>query len=104
MNETQFRAAVLLENLGEPIRFQIISHLQNGPRTVSELCRLTKRHPATVCQHLAVLRHLNAVRYRNCGRFTFYELKQKRLPQILELAMKCASASSLTPTNPSQNS
>src|SRR5438552_583341 len=99
MKETEFRAAVLLENMGEPIRFQIIRHLQNGPKTVTELGRLTKRHPATVCQHLTKLRHLHAVRYRNRGRFTFYELKQKRLPQILELAMKCAEEMTLLSTS-----
>lgn len=96
MHEIEFRAAVLLENLGEPIRFQIIRHLQNGPKAVSELCRLTKRHPATVCQHLATLRHLHLVRYRNRGRFTFYELKHKRLSQILELAIKCAEETTET--------
>jgi DNA-binding transcriptional ArsR family regulator len=90
MRETEFRAAVLLENLGEPIRFQILRHLEDSPKTVTDLARLTKRQRATVCHHLATLRHLHLVRYRNRGRFTFYELKQKRLRQILELAIKCA--------------
>lgn len=89
MKETEFRAAVLLESIGEPIRFQILRHLQKGAKSVTELCRLTKRHPATVSQHLAVLRHLHLVQYRNRGRFTFYEIKQKRLSQILETAIRC---------------
>ncbi len=94
MKEREYRAAVVLENLGEPTRFQIIRLLHAGPKAVIELSRLTGRDPATVCQHLATLRHLHLVRYRNRGRYTFYELKQKRVPQILELAIKCAEESS----------
>jgi DNA-binding transcriptional ArsR family regulator len=90
MKEQEYRAAVVLENLGEPTRFQILRILDQRPRAVIELARLTGRDPATVCQHLATLRHLHLVRYRNRGRYTFYELKQKRVPQILELAIKCA--------------
>ena len=94
MREREYRAAVVLETLGEPTRFQIIRLLQNGPKAVIELARLTGRDAATVCQHLATLRHLHVVRYRNRGRYTFYELKQKRVPQILELAVKCAEETS----------
>ena len=90
MKEIDFRAAVLLECVGEPIRFQIIRHLQNGSKPVHELARLTKRHQATVCQHLAALRNMQIVRYRNRGSSTFYELKMKRVTRLLDLAVKCA--------------
>jgi len=90
MKEIEYRAGLLLERLGEPIRFQILRHLQSGPKNVSELARLTKRHPATVSEHLAILRDLHVVRYRNRGLFTFYELKLKRTPQIMDLAIQCA--------------
>src|SRR5207247_5859145 len=90
MKEIEYRAAMVLECVGEPVRFQILRHLQDKPRAVIELSRLTKRHQATVCQHLAALRSLHVVRYRNRGKFTFYELKSKRIAQILELAARCA--------------
>jgi len=89
MKEIEYRASALLERLGEPIRFQILRHLQNGPKSVSELARLTKRHPTTVSEHLAILRDLHVVRYRNRGLFAFYELKLKRTPQIMDLAVQC---------------
>ena len=90
IKEIEYRAAMVLECLGEPIRFQIIRHLQDSPRAVIELARLTKRDPTTISQHLALLRSLHLVRYRNRGKFTFYELKQKRAFQMLQLAMQCA--------------
>ena len=48
MKENEYRAAMLLECLGEPVRFQILRHLEDGPKTVSHLARLTHRHPTTV--------------------------------------------------------
>ena len=88
MKETDFRASMLLECLGEPIRFQIIRYLQEAPRTVSELARRTKRHQATISQHLAVLRQLQIVRYRNHGRFAFYEIKLKGVSRLLDMATR----------------
>jgi DNA-binding transcriptional ArsR family regulator len=90
MKEIEFRASALLETMGEPVRFQILRHLRNGPKAVVELARLTKRHPVTVCHHLSVLRATHLVRYRNRGKFTFYELKTSRCSQVLDLAVRCA--------------
>jgi len=90
MKENEYRAAMLLECLGEPVRFQILRHLEDGPKTVSHLARLTHRHPTTVCHHLGVLRALHVVRYRNRGRFTFYELKVPAISDLLRLAIRNA--------------
>ncbi len=87
MKESDFRASMLLECLGEPIRFQIVRHLQHGPKTVSALARFTKRHQATISQHLAILRNMQVVRYRNRGRFAFYELKLKQVVRLLDTAV-----------------
>jgi DNA-binding transcriptional ArsR family regulator len=99
MKEIDFRAAMLLESLGEPVRFQILRHLQDGPKAVVELARLTKRHQVTVCHHLAALRALHVVRYRNRGKFTFYELKLKQVTQILDAAVRCAQQALEMPQN-----
>ena len=90
MKEIEYRAAMVLECLGEPIRFQIIRHLQDSPRGVTELARLTKRHKTTICQHLAVLRNLNIVRYRNSSRLTIYRIKNRDAHALLDLAVRCA--------------
>ena len=90
MKEIEYRAAMLLESLGEPVRFQILRHLENGPKTVSDLAHLTHRQVTTVCHHLAVLRTLHIVRYRNRGRFTWYELKVREVGEILALAVRHA--------------
>ena len=88
MKEIEFRAAMLLECLGEPIRFQILQQLHDGSKTVSQLAKLTHRHPSTVCHHVACMRMLHLVRYRNHGRFTFYELKVRGVIEILRLAIQ----------------
>ncbi len=91
MREIEFRAAMILECLGEPIRFQIIRHLAaEGAKSVSELARVMKRHPTTICHHLAVLRGMQIVRYRNHGRFTFYEVKLKTAKTMTQLAIRAA--------------
>jgi len=90
MKEIEYRASMLLETMGEPIRFQILRHLRNGPKAVAELTRLIKRHRVTICHHLSVLRAMHLIRYRNRGKFTFYELKTNRCSQVLELAIRCA--------------
>ena len=96
MKEIDFRAGMLLECVGEPVRFQIIRHLQNGPKPVHELARLTKRHQATISQHLAILRNMQVVRYRNRGSSTFYEIKLKRVSHLLDLVVKCAQSMVMT--------
>lgn len=90
MKEREYRAAVLLECLGEPTRFQVLRHLEKGPHSVTSLARLTKRHTTTVCRHLAVLRHLNVVRYHNRGVNTFYELKHPEVAGLLRAALALA--------------
>lgn len=59
------------------MRLQILRHLERGPHAASTLVRFIKRHQVTDCHHLAVLRTMYLVRYRNRGRFTCYELKIK---------------------------
>lgn len=90
MKENEYRAAMLLECLGKPVRFQILRHLEKGPLAVSTLARLTKRHQVTVCHHLAILRTMHLVRYRNRGKFTYYELKLKTIPGLLNLSIQDA--------------
>jgi ArsR family transcriptional regulator, lead/cadmium/zinc/bismuth-responsive transcriptional repressor len=97
MKEIEYRAATLLECMGEPVRFQILRHLQNGPKAVCELARLTKRHQTTICHHLSTLRSAHLVRYRNHNQFTFYELKPARATQLIELAVRCAQDIKLMP-------
>jgi len=99
MNEIEFRASMLLETMGEPIRFQILRHLQKGPKAVTELARLTKRHQVTVSHHLSVLRATHLVRYRNRGKFTLYELKTGRCSHVLDLAVRCAEDIMRRPDN-----
>ncbi len=98
MKEIEYRAAMLLECLGEPIRFQILFRLEDGPKTVSQLARLTKRHVATVSHHLALLRALHVVRYHNRGRLTFYELKFKEVIELLKAAIRSVPKLSLPPS------
>lgn len=96
MREREYRAAMLLECLGEPNRFQILRWLESRPRGVSELARLMKRSLPTVCHHLAVLRMMHLVRFRNRGVNTFYELKAPVVLDLLRAAVDIAPKLALT--------
>lgn len=90
MDEIEFRTTMLLECLGEPVRYQIFRVLQGGPKAVCDLARLTKRHPTTICQHLKILRDHHLVRYRNRGIYTVYDIKLTQAGALLDVAMGCA--------------
>lgn len=90
MKERDYRAAMLLECLGEPNRYQILRQLERGAMTVSGLARLTKRSQATVSHHLAVLRTMHLVRYHNRGVHTFYQLKHPEVLRLLRAAVEVA--------------
>lgn len=90
MHETDFLASMILECVGEPIRFQIVRLLQEKPRTGVELTRLLKRSHPTISHHLAVLRSNHLVRYRNRGILTFYELKTGSITRVLDSGVLCA--------------
>src|SRR5213082_3014245 len=68
------RAAMLLKQVSDPTRLQVITMLSQGERHVGSLCEaLTQSQPA-VSHHLALLRHGGIIIPRRQGKNSFYSL------------------------------
>ena len=70
------RAAVLLKQVSDPTRLQVILMLAEGEKHVGALCdALTQSQPA-VSHHLALLRHGGIIAPRRQGKNNFYSLTE----------------------------
>jgi len=68
--------------LADPHRLAILSALQKGERSVSELAMLTKRRQPNVSQHLASLAAAGLVEARREGTRVFYRIAD---PYVLRI-------------------
>jgi DNA-binding transcriptional ArsR family regulator len=70
------RAAILLKQVSDPTRLQIILMLAEGEKHVGALCEtLNQSQPAT-SHHLALLRHGSIIVPRRQGKNNFYSLTE----------------------------
>src|SRR3954463_8169349 len=68
------RAAILLKQVSDPTRLQVILMLAEGEKHVGALCEsLSQSQPAT-SHHLALLRHGGIITPRRQGKNNFYTL------------------------------
>ncbi len=78
--------AKLFRGFGDPSRLGILEALRDGPLTVSEIVEATGLSQSNTSNHLACLRECGLVTAGQEGRFVYYQLSDKRVGQILELA------------------
>src|SRR5271157_1552609 len=71
---TMRRAAILLKQVSDPTRLQVISLLSEGERHVGGLCDQFNLSQPAVSQHLALLRLGGIVDRRRQGKNNFYSL------------------------------
>ena len=70
------RAAILLKQVSDPTRLQIVLMLSEGEKHVGALCEtLNQSQPAT-SHHLALLRHGGIIAPRRQGKNNFYALTE----------------------------
>ena len=70
------KAAILLKQVSDPTRLQIILMLDEGEKHVGALCEtLNQSQPAT-SHHLALLRHGSIIAPRRQGKNNFYALTE----------------------------
>lgn len=68
------RASILLKQVSDPTRLQVVLMLADGERHVGALCdQLSQSQPA-VSHHLALLRHGGIIAPRRQGKNNFYGL------------------------------
>jgi ArsR family transcriptional regulator len=74
--------AARFKALGDPRRLALLSALQGGERTVSELAEATRRPQPNVSQHLASLSRAGLVDSRREGTRVFYRIAD---PYVLRI-------------------
>lgn len=89
MNAEDMRAAAceasdFLKSLANPHRLMIMCQLIERARSVGELAQLLELRPATVSQHLALLRKDGLVDTRRDGQVIWYSLASVPARKILE--------------------
>ena len=68
------RAAILLKQVSDPTRIQVIQMLAEGERHVGGLCEHLNMSQPAVSHHLALLRHGSIIAPRRQGKNNFYAL------------------------------
>lgn len=83
------RAANIIKCLGHPLRIRILSALEDGEKTVSELQDRSEASQATVSQQLATMRGRGIVECRRDGANVFYWITEPSVSQILDCIRQC---------------
>src|SRR5687767_6134510 len=80
------RAAILLKQVSDPTRLQVILMLSEGERHVGGLCGELNQSQPAVSHHLALLRHGGIIVPRRQGKNNFYSLTEtgERLAGIVK--------------------
>jgi DNA-binding transcriptional ArsR family regulator len=83
------RAAVLLKQVSDPTRLQVIMMLSEGERHVGALSETFNMSQPAVSHHLALLRHGGIVAPRRQGKNNFYSLTEtgEQLSKIVKGVM-----------------
>ncbi|MCS7221485.1 MAG: metalloregulator ArsR/SmtB family transcription factor [Anaerolineae bacterium] len=78
--------AKLFRGFADPSRLAILEALRDGALTVSEIVQATGLTQSNVSNHLGCLRDCGLVTAEQQGRFVYYQLSDKRVKQLLQLA------------------
>src|SRR5271154_3354462 len=80
------RAAILLKQVSDPTRLQVVTLLSEGECHVGGLCDQFNMSQPAVSHHLALLRHGGIVERRRQGKNNFYSLTDTgyRLSKIVK--------------------
>jgi DNA-binding transcriptional ArsR family regulator len=84
--KTMQRAAILLKQVSDPTRLQVVTLLSGGERHVGGLCDQFNMSQPALSHHLALLRHGGIVDRRRQGKNNFYSLTDTgyRLSEIVK--------------------
>src|SRR5687768_3557798 len=78
--------AKLFRGFSDPSRLSILDVLRAGALTVTEIVEATGLTQSNVSNHLACLRDCGLVVTEPEGRFVYYQLSDKRVGKLLNLA------------------
>jgi DNA-binding transcriptional ArsR family regulator len=75
----------LLEDLAHPVRYRVLTRLERGPATASELAAALGVSPTVLANHLRRLRERGLVAVRHEGRHAAYELAEPSLRELFSV-------------------
>lgn len=78
--------AKLFRGFGDPSRLSILEALRGGALTVSDIVAATGLAQSNASNHLACLRDCGLVTTTQRGRFSYYQLSDRRVGQLLRVA------------------
>jgi len=78
--------AKLFRGFSDPSRLSILEALRDGPRAVNEIVRATELTQSNVSNHLGCLRDCGLVICEQRGRYSYYQLSDPRVEELLSLA------------------
>lgn len=74
--------------LSDESRVRLLMALAGGELCVCQLVELVGLAPSTVSKHMLILKQARLVEGRKCGRWIFYRLAKRNVPQISLSAQK----------------
>ncbi len=88
MQENAARASEMMKLLGHPHRLMILCELNQGERSVTELCQKVGINQSPLSQHLARMRHESVVESRREAQTVYYSLAGPEVSTIISLLYK----------------
>lgn len=86
MNKQLFqRHAEICQSLANPTRLEILSHLRDGEKRVSDLVELTGIPQANISQHLTLLRSKGLLDTRREGANIYYHIANPKIIRACDL-------------------
>ncbi len=79
---------LFFETFSNKTRMKIIEALALGPKSVTEICKLTKEEQSKVSHNLKKLTECNFLDFRRQGKKRIYELNKDTITPILDLVEK----------------
>ncbi len=84
------RASILLKQVSDPTRLQVVLMLSEGEKHVGALCEELSQSQPAVSHHLALLRHGSIIAPRRQGKNNFYGLTEtgEELAKVVKAIMR----------------
>ena len=79
--------------LGHPVRVRILDLLRDGERTVGDLQQELQMYSSGTSQHLGALRKHGILEGRRVGTSVYYNVRDPRIFQLLEVARQILTSS-----------
>jgi len=80
--------AQILKSLAHPQRLQLLCHLSQGERTVSELEKLCRSSQSQLSQFLQRMKSEGLVEARREGKFVYYTVADARILKLIQALHK----------------